>query len=184
MRNFRYCSARPYPSIFDYRWRPWPDQNATLMEVRLLARNRWEGAWPEAADMRFLTPKQPWATVKDWGATWVEDGLWNLLGSQVRGRDAIVGLWTQAMAGFPFVALFAQVAQLSTDGDQATGRVFTHENLELAAGSVSRPIGHFRAVPIRTANGWRFAGRHFSVLKEVQAPRALVHRAWSLAMAQ
>lgn len=134
--------------------------------------------------MRFLTPKQPWATVKDWGATWAEDGLWNLLGSQVRGRDAIVGLWALAMAGFPFVALFAQVAQLSTDGEQATGRVFTDENLELAAGSVSRPIGHFRAVPTRTANGWRFAGRHFSVLKEAQAPRAPVHRAWSLAMAQ
>ena len=27
-----------------YRWRPWPDQNATLMEVRLLGRAAWKSA--------------------------------------------------------------------------------------------------------------------------------------------
>lgn len=51
-----------------YRWRPWPDQNATLMEVRLLARKARDAAMPEAAEMRFLTPDEPWATVKEWGA--------------------------------------------------------------------------------------------------------------------
>ncbi|MDM7927911.1 aromatic ring-hydroxylating oxygenase subunit alpha [Blastomonas fulva] len=51
-----------------YRWRPWPDQNATLMEVRLLARKPKDGDMPEAAEMRFLGPDQPWATVTEWGA--------------------------------------------------------------------------------------------------------------------
>ena len=51
-----------------YRWRPWPDQNATLMEVRLLGRKPKDGAMPEAAEMRFLTPDEPWATVTEWGA--------------------------------------------------------------------------------------------------------------------
>ncbi len=51
-----------------YRWRPWPDQNATLMEVRLLGRKPKDGAMPEAAEMRFLTPEEPWATVTEWGA--------------------------------------------------------------------------------------------------------------------
>lgn len=51
-----------------YRWRPWPDQRATLMEVRLLARKPKDGPMPEAAEMRFLTEDEPWATVKEWGA--------------------------------------------------------------------------------------------------------------------
>ena len=38
---------------------------------------------------------------------------------EVRGRDAIVGLWTQAMAGFPFVAFFAQIGQLAITGNYA-----------------------------------------------------------------
>jgi uncharacterized protein (TIGR02246 family) len=106
---------------------------------------------------------------QDWGATWTEDALWNLAGTEVRGRDAIVGLWTQAMAGFPFVAFFAQIGHIAIDGDRATGRVYTHEYLELADGSVSRPIGQYLDVYTRTADGWRFAERHFSILKETQA---------------
>ncbi|WAC23044.1 nuclear transport factor 2 family protein [Blastomonas sp. SL216] len=105
----------------------------------------------------------------DWGATWAEDALWNLMGTEVRGRAAIVGLWNQAMAGFPFVAFFAQVGSISIDGDRATGRIYTHEYLELADGSVSRPIGQYHDVYTRTADGWRFAERHFSILKETQA---------------
>jgi uncharacterized protein (TIGR02246 family) len=104
-----------------------------------------------------------------WGATWAEDALWNLAGTEVRGRDAIVGLWTQAMAGFPFVAFFAQIGSLAVEGDRAPGRVYTHEYLELADGSVSRPIGQYLDVYIRTGDGWRFAERHFSILKETQS---------------
>lgn len=51
-----------------YRWRPWPDQHATLMEVRLLGRKPKGEAMPEAAEMRFLEEDEPWATVKEWGA--------------------------------------------------------------------------------------------------------------------
>lgn len=103
-----------------------------------------------------------------WGATWAEDALWNLMGTEVRGREAIVGLWTQAMAGFPFVAFFAQIGHLAITGDRAKGRVYTHEYLELADGSISRPIGQYLDVYTRTADGWRFAERRFQVLKETQ----------------
>ena len=103
-----------------------------------------------------------------WGATWAEDAVWDLAGTEVRGRDAIVGLWTQAMSGFPFVAFFAQIGQLAITGDHATGRVYTHEYLELADGSVSRPIGQYLDVYTRTGDGWRFAERHFSILKETR----------------
>ncbi|MEM9880223.1 MAG: aromatic ring-hydroxylating dioxygenase subunit alpha [Pseudomonadota bacterium] len=50
-----------------YRWRPWPDQKSTLMEVRLLMRKPKDGPMPEGAEMRFLGEDEPWDTVKEWG---------------------------------------------------------------------------------------------------------------------
>lgn len=50
-----------------YRWRPWPDQNATLMEVRMLARPPKGAPKPRAVEMRFLGEDEPWSTVTDWG---------------------------------------------------------------------------------------------------------------------
>lgn len=50
-----------------YRWRPWPDQNATLMEVRILARPAKGEPRPRAAEMRFLSDDEPWTSVTEWG---------------------------------------------------------------------------------------------------------------------
>ncbi len=50
-----------------YRWRPWPDQNNTLMEVRILARAPNGEEKPRAVPMRMLGPDEPWATVTEWG---------------------------------------------------------------------------------------------------------------------
>ncbi|MEO0411993.1 MAG: aromatic ring-hydroxylating dioxygenase subunit alpha [Pseudomonadota bacterium] len=50
-----------------YRWRPWPDQGSTLMEVRLLGRKPKDGPMPESAEMRFLSEDEPWDTVQEWG---------------------------------------------------------------------------------------------------------------------
>ena len=51
-----------------YRWRPWPDQHHTLMEVRILARAPKGEQLPRACEMRLLGDEEPWATVKEWGA--------------------------------------------------------------------------------------------------------------------
>jgi phenylpropionate dioxygenase-like ring-hydroxylating dioxygenase large terminal subunit len=56
-----------FMSNISYRWRPWPDQNATLMEVRVLARAPADGPVPRAAEMVFLNEDQPWSTVTAWG---------------------------------------------------------------------------------------------------------------------
>jgi phenylpropionate dioxygenase-like ring-hydroxylating dioxygenase large terminal subunit len=41
-----------------YRWRPWPDQDKTLMEIRLLFRNPPGQPMPRAVPMKFLTEEQ------------------------------------------------------------------------------------------------------------------------------
>ena len=101
----------------------------------------------------------------DWGECWAEDARWSLMGNEVTGRTAIVTLWTHAMSGFAFVAFFVQSGVVTIDGDHATGRVWTHELLEAADGTVTRPIGRYDDRYVRTADGWRFAARCYSMLR-------------------
>lgn len=51
-----------------YRWRPWPDENATLMEVRLLTRPAKGAPKPRAVEMVLLGEDEPWSTFTGWGA--------------------------------------------------------------------------------------------------------------------
>jgi len=45
-----------------YRWRPWHDQDHTLMEVRILSRTPEGQPVPAAAPMRLLAPEENWAS--------------------------------------------------------------------------------------------------------------------------
>lgn len=51
-----------------YRWRPWPDQDHTLMEVRMLFRKPKDAPMPRAVPMHLLGPDEPWSAYKDWGS--------------------------------------------------------------------------------------------------------------------
>jgi phenylpropionate dioxygenase-like ring-hydroxylating dioxygenase large terminal subunit len=70
------------PNII-YRWRPWPDQDHTLMEVRLLQRRPKDKPRPKPAPMKFLRADQPWASAMELGA--------------------LGGIYDQDMANLPFV---------------------------------------------------------------------------------
>jgi phenylpropionate dioxygenase-like ring-hydroxylating dioxygenase large terminal subunit len=72
-----------YLNNISYRWRPWPDQNATLMEVRVLAKAPKDGPVPRAADMVFLGEDEPWSSVTAWGR--------------------LGGVYDQDMANLPYV---------------------------------------------------------------------------------
>ena len=51
-----------------YRWRPWPNHEHTLMEVRLLARKPKDAPMPAATPMTMLGPDQPWTAYEPWGS--------------------------------------------------------------------------------------------------------------------
>jgi uncharacterized protein (TIGR02246 family) len=97
-----------------------------------------------------------------WGALWAEDAVWDLMGTRVEGRAAIVGLWQGAMAGFSFVGFFSQVGAAAVAGDRAEGRVWTHEVLENADGE-RRPLGRYDDVYVKRGGEWLFAERRFSL---------------------
>jgi len=48
-----------------YRWRPWPDQDHTLMEVRMLIRAPKGEPMPRAVQMRLLGDEEPWSAASE-----------------------------------------------------------------------------------------------------------------------
>jgi ketosteroid isomerase-like protein len=101
----------------------------------------------------------------DWGALWADDAVWDLMGTKVDGKDAIVGLWTGAMSTFAFVGFFYQTGAIIIDGDKATGRVYTNETLEDLEGNLRRSIGHYEDTYVKRGGTWLYQSRSFSVLK-------------------
>lgn len=97
-----------------------------------------------------------------WGALWAEDAVWDLMGTRVEGRAAIVGLWSQAMAGFAFVGFFSQVGAVAVSGERAEGRIWTHEVLENTEGE-RRPVGRYDDHYVKRDGAWLFAERRFSL---------------------
>ena len=61
--NFSPWGGFPPNTLF--RWRPWPDQNTTLMEVRRLTRVPLGAERPRAPSMRMLGADEPWASVQE-----------------------------------------------------------------------------------------------------------------------
>jgi len=55
-----------------------------------------------------------------WVATWAADGVWNLLGNPVSGRDNILALWQQMMGSFEFALMLPSSCLFKVDGDTAT----------------------------------------------------------------
>jgi hypothetical protein len=54
-----------FPPNIVYRWRPWPDQDHTLMEIRRITRVPVGAPRPRSATMRLLREDEPWASVEE-----------------------------------------------------------------------------------------------------------------------
>ena len=102
---------------------------------------------------------------KDWGDNWTTDACWMLMGQEIAGREQIVAAWEGAMAGFAFVAFFAQMGALRINGDCAAGTIYTHEVLEGVEGSITRPVGRYDDIYERHDGRWLFKQRHYNLLK-------------------
>jgi phenylpropionate dioxygenase-like ring-hydroxylating dioxygenase large terminal subunit len=56
----------PMPAL-DYRFRPWPDQDRTLMELRILSPVADGAPIPRSVPMRYLTEDEPWTSSPEIG---------------------------------------------------------------------------------------------------------------------
>ena len=101
-----------------------------------------------------------------WASTWSEQGAWSLPGAgSFSGKEAVVGLWVQAMSGFDFVAQLVYQGTIEIDGDKATGRWYLCEHLRPAGSEDGMfNIGSYKDEYIKEEGNWRFASRDYHIM--------------------
>ena len=100
-----------------------------------------------------------------WGETWAANAEWELLGNHVQGREAIVELWQKMMGGMEFVIFQSSPGALEITGDEATGRVYAMEIMQLPGGERRHMQGRYDDGYVREAGVWRFRSRRYQVLQ-------------------
>lgn len=100
-----------------------------------------------------------------WASTWTNDGVWDLMGNEIVGKDAIVGMWNNAMGGFDFVAQLVYQGTLEINGASATGRWYLAEHLrpQGSEGGMFN-IGTYVDKYQRVDDKWLFSRRTYKVL--------------------
>jgi len=97
-----------------------------------------------------------------WGATWADDGMWDLPGRHVEGREAVVALWKAALGKYARVVQLYMAPSFAVDGDTATGRVPLVELID--EGDVRAMMaGHYDDTYRRTVDGWKFTSRALTI---------------------
>jgi ketosteroid isomerase-like protein len=100
-----------------------------------------------------------------WRSNWAEDASWSLPGAgDIKGRDAIVGVWQQAMSAFEFVGFFASAGPILVDGTTASGTWYQQEFLHQKDGVKRRITGRYDDQYVKQGGRWYFSRRAYNVL--------------------
>ena len=99
-----------------------------------------------------------------WGALWAADAEWSLpdipaIGT-IRGRDAIVAMWSEAMKQFPGLMFMAWPGSIEVDGATAAVRSYTSEVYD-RGGVTMRDRGVYEDLCVRIDGRWLFRQRSF-----------------------
>jgi len=108
-----------------------------------------------------------------WGATWAEDGVWELPDypdiGKITGRENIVAMWVAAMAHYPGIIFVSTPGSIVIDGDQAVVRSYTSEVFDdKATGKTTRDRGRYDDLVVRQHGQWLFKSRRFKKLHREQ----------------
>jgi ketosteroid isomerase-like protein len=100
-----------------------------------------------------------------WGATWAEDGVWELPDypeiGKITGKNNIVVAWKAAMAGYPGIVFVATPGSIIVTGDTASSRSYTSEVFNDKDGVTNRHRGRYEDVLVKRAGKWLFKNRRF-----------------------
>lgn len=99
--------------------------------------------------------------------TFLPDGTWEVpaLGIRCQGQGRIREEMSALLAPIEYLVQINAPAVIDLDGDRATARSLVRESAKLRDGGVLMDVvGQFSDVLERTADGWRFAHRTFTVI--------------------
>lgn len=101
---------------------------------------------------------------EDFSALWSDDGVWEVFGQRITGRDALVAAWTAAMRSFAFVFHVAHSAVIQVEGDGARGRWTISEQLVDLRGAPGLLLALYHDEYRRESGAWRIAERRLQPL--------------------
>lgn len=111
----------------------------------------------------------------DWGMTWAEDARWEMPDypefPPQNGREAIVGLWVEAMSHYPGIMFEAWPGSIEIDGETAKVRSYTSEVYE-KDGKVCRDRGVYTDECVKRDGRWYFSRREFRSIHRQHVPLA------------
>ena len=99
-----------------------------------------------------------------WKATWSQNGIWNLMGTEVSGLEALFGFWQTAMSSFKFVLMVLNSGTVDISGDTASGRWYVTEHLLGQDGNGIHIEGVYDDQYVREDGRWVFAKRDYHVI--------------------
>jgi hypothetical protein len=119
----------------------------------------------DAEQIRNLVARAADATCRrdpdQWVDTWAEDGIWQLSGESIQGREELRGRWIAGMAKFPYVALLVFNSEVIVKDSTGTGSWYILELNRNVADETRMMVGNYTDEYVRTAEGWRFARRSY-----------------------
>ena len=102
-----------------------------------------------------------------WAANWTEDCVWKVAGFTAEGKNKAVALWKQMMSGFSIVIFSGSLGSLTVEGDKATSRSHTVEELWSTTGEVRRLQGRYDDQFVRIDGRWLFSVRDYTIVREI-----------------
>lgn len=105
-----------------------------------------------------------------WSGTWAADGCWSLMGMEVEGREAILGLWEQVMAGFEFALLVPASHVIEISGDTAAGHWYLQEFTRDLQGQAMQAVSRYTDSYVRIEGAWFFQRRQYDFIYRGATP--------------
>jgi len=97
------------------------------------------------------------------GSCWRDDGYWLLLGSEYRGKEAIVEAFKNAVAPTDFVSHLALSPLISLKGDTAKVRSQVQEIFHFSDGGGMILLGNYNDELQKVDGKWLFSDRRISL---------------------
>lgn len=99
-----------------------------------------------------------------WIANWVDDGIWNLGGGNIEGKQRILESWLTIMAPYEYASVFAQPIFIQVADDKGMAQWHTNERLKLYSGDEMLAVGRYKDRYVRINGVWEIKQRDYSVV--------------------
>ena len=108
---------------------------------------------------------------EDWKSTWADNAIWDLLGMEIEGREAIVKTWKSAIKNFSYMGFSSFPGAIEINGETAHARIYVRETLISQNGQIRNIEGMYNDELVKQNGQWRFRKRAYQILHETSSQK-------------